>query len=107
MFQLVPCLVVWYLPLTDLDRDVLALAGLLGGEHVGDLSMGCGLPADGALDGSSAVTHAVLLHNDGDALITEAVATGQHRPLAERHRHMITIMYYACSTQNTTYTHLQ
>lgn len=43
-----------------------------------------GLPADGAFDGPSAGAHAVLLHDDGDALVAEAVATGQHRPLGKQ-----------------------
>ncbi len=57
-----------------LDRYVLVLAGWLGGEHVGDLSVGRGLPANGTFDGSPPWAHAVLLHDDGDALVTEAVA---------------------------------
>lgn len=48
--------------------------------------MGRGLPTNGALDGSSPRAHAVLLHNDGDALVAEAVAAGEHCPLEERER---------------------
>ena len=43
-----------------------------------------GLPADGALDGAAPRAHTVLLHHDGDALVAEAVATRQHRPLGAR-----------------------
>lgn len=39
--------------LTDLDWYVLVLAGRLRSEHVGDLSVGCGLPTNGTFDGSS------------------------------------------------------
>lgn len=43
--------------------------------------MGSGLPADGAFDGAPPGSHAVLLQDDGDALVAEAVAAGQHCPL--------------------------
>lgn len=46
--------------------------------------MRCRLPADGALDGAAPRAHAVLLHDDGDAAVAEAVAAGQHRPLEDR-----------------------
>lgn len=72
--------------LTDLDGYVLVLAGRLGGEHVGDLSVRRGLPTNGAFDGSPPRAHAVLLHNDGDALVAETVAAGQHCPLEKRVR---------------------
>ncbi len=71
---------------TDLDRYVLVLAGRLGGEHVGDLCVGRGLPTNGTFDGTPPWAHAVLLHNNGNALITEAVAAGQHCPLEKRER---------------------
>lgn len=45
-----------------------------------------GLPTNGTFDGSPPRAHAVLLHNDGDALIAEAVAAGQHCPLEKRAR---------------------
>lgn len=61
----------------------MSLAGRLGGENVGDLRVGRGLPADGALDGPPTRAHAVLLQDDGDALVAEAVPTGQHGPLAQ------------------------
>ena len=70
--------------MTDLDGDVLVAAGGLAGEHVGDLGVRRGLPADGALDGAAPRAHAVLLHDDGDALVAEAVAARQHRPLGPR-----------------------
>lgn len=70
--------------LADLDGYVLVLTGRLGGEHVGDLGVRRGLPADGAFDGPSARAHAVLLHDDCDALVAEAVATGQHCPLGKQ-----------------------
>lgn len=68
---------------TDLHRDLLVLAGHLGGEHVRYLGVGRGLPADGTFDGSPPRAHAVLLHDDGDALVAEAVAAGQHGPLGK------------------------
>lgn len=71
---------------SDLDRYVLVLAGRLGCEHVGDLSVRRGLPADGTFDGSPPGAHAVLLHDDRDALVAEAVAAGQHRPLEKGRR---------------------
>lgn len=43
-----------------------------------------GLPADGALDSAAPRANAVLLHDDGDAAIAEAVAACQHRPLEEQ-----------------------
>lgn len=43
-----------------------------------------GLPADGALDGPPPRAHAILLHDDGDAAVAEAVAAGQHCPLEDR-----------------------
>lgn len=43
-----------------------------------------GLPADGAQDGAAPRADAVLLHDDGDAAVAEAVAAGQHRPLGEQ-----------------------
>lgn len=46
--------------------------------------MGRGLPTNGALDGTPPGAHAVLLYDDGDALVTEAVATCQHGPLERR-----------------------
>lgn len=70
--------------LTDLDRYVLVLTGRLGGEHVGDLCVGRRLPTDGTLDGTPPGAHAVLIHDDGDALVAEAVAACEHRPLEER-----------------------
>lgn len=69
-----------------LDRYVLVLTGWLGGEDVGDLSVRRGLPTNGTLDGPSPRAHTVMLHNDCDALIAEAVATGQHSPLGKRAR---------------------
>lgn len=71
---------------TDLDRDVLVLAGRLCGEYIGDLSVGRGLPTNGTFDGSASGAHTVLLHNDSDALVTEAVAASQHCPLGKRTR---------------------
>lgn len=70
--------------LADLDGDVLVLAGRLGGEHIGDLGVWRGLPADGAHDGAAPRAHAVLLHDDGDAAVAEAMAAGQHRPLKDQ-----------------------
>ena len=69
-----------------LDRDVCPLVVCLGGEDIGDLCVGRGLSADGTLDGSPprARPHAVLLDDDGDALVTETVTAGQHRPLEQR-----------------------
>lgn len=72
--------------LANLDGDVLVLAGRLGGEHVGDLGVRRGLPADGALDRTPPGARAVLLHDDGDAAVAEAVAAGQHRPLEDQKR---------------------
>lgn len=43
--------------------------------------MGCGLSTDGTLNGPLPRAHAVLLHDDGNALVTEAVAACQHCPL--------------------------
>lgn len=43
-----------------------------------------GLPTYGAFDGSPPRAGAVLLHDDGDALVAEAVAAGEHCPLGER-----------------------
>lgn len=76
-----PCGGQWGPAGADLHRDVLVLAAGLRGEHVGDFGVGRGLPADGTFDGSAPRAHAVLLHDDGDALVAEAVAAGQHRPL--------------------------
>lgn len=45
-----------------------------------------GLPANGTLDGPSPRAHAVLLHDDCDALVAEAVAAGQHGPLRKSER---------------------
>lgn len=67
--------------LTDLDRYVLVLTGRLGGENIGNFCVGCSLPTDGALDGTPPWAHAILLHDNSDALITEAVAACQHSPL--------------------------
>lgn len=72
--------------LTDLDRNVLVLAGRLGGEHIGDLGVRRSLSTNGTFDGSPPRAHAVLLYNDGDALVAEAVAAGQHCPLEKRVR---------------------
>lgn len=69
-----------------LDRYVLVLTGWLGSEYVGDLSVWCGLPTNGTLDGPPPRAHTVMLHNDCDALIAEAVAAGQHGPLGEMAR---------------------
>lgn len=71
---------------SDLDWYVLVLAGRLGCEHVGDLSVRRGLPANGTFDGSPPGAHAVLLHNDRDALVAEAVAAGQNCPLEKGRR---------------------
>lgn len=70
--------------LADLDWDVLVLTRRLCGEHIGDLRVGRSLPTNGALDGTPPRAHTVLLHDDGDALVTEAVATCQHGPLERR-----------------------
>lgn len=72
--------------LTNLHRDVLVLAGRLRGEHVRDFGVRCALPADGAVDGASPRAHAILLKDDGDALVAEAVAARQHRPLTNQRR---------------------
>lgn len=72
--------------MTYLDRYVLVLAGRLGGEDVGDLSVRGGLPTNGTLDGASPRAHTVMLHDDCNALIAEAVAAGQHSPLGKRAR---------------------
>jgi len=70
--------------LTDLDWYVLVLTGWLCSEHVGDFRVGRSLPTNGTLNGTPPGTHTVLLHNDSDALIAEAVATSQHSPLEKR-----------------------
>lgn len=72
--------------LTDLDWDVLVLTGWLCGEHVGDLCVGRGLPTNGTFNGPASWAHTVLLHNDSNALVTEAVAASQHCPLRKRER---------------------
>ena len=46
--------------------------------------MGRGLPTDGTFDGTPPRAHAVLLHDDGNALVAEAVAAGQHCPLKKK-----------------------
>lgn len=81
---------------TDLDWDVLILTGRLSGEDVGDLRVGRGLPTDGTLDGTSPWANTVLLHNDGNALITEAVAARQHCPLETRRNRIMIITNDPC-----------
>lgn len=69
-----------------LDRNVLVLAGWLSGEHIRDLSVWCGLPTNGTFDGSPPWPEAVLLHNDRNTIIAEAVTAGQNCPLGKRGR---------------------
>lgn len=70
--------------LTYLHRDVLFLAGFLWGEDIRDFFVRRGLAANGTLNGASMRPHAVLLDNNWNAFITEAVPTGQHCPLKEK-----------------------
>lgn len=70
---------------TDFDRNFLALVCSLGGEDIGNLGVGSGLPADSTLYSFLSIANTVLLYNDGNALIAETVSTGENGPLSNTH----------------------
>ena len=75
------------------DRDFLALVCSLGGEDVGNFSVGRGLPADGTLYSPLSIANTVLLHNDRNTLVAEAVSTGEHGPLPNTNTLTHTVPY--------------
>lgn len=75
---------------TDFDRNFLVLVCSLGGEDIGNFGVGSGLPADSTLYSFLSIANTVLLHNDGNALITETVSTGEHGPLSNTNTQLIT-----------------
>lgn len=75
---------------TDFDRNFLALVCSLGGEDVGNFSVGSGLSADSTLDSFLSIANTVLLDNNGDALIAETVSTGEYSPLSNTNTQLLT-----------------